>query len=85
MLQARLADADFFYKEDQKSEINEALEKLESIVYHEQIGTLTEKVSRVQRLTRTLGKLLSLSEEEIKLADRAAEICKFDLVIKHGK
>lgn len=80
VLQARLADADFFYKEDQKGEINEALEKLESIVYQEQIGTLTEKVRRVQRMTRTLGNLLSLSEEEIKLADRAAEICKFDLV-----
>lgn len=80
VLRARLADAAFFYKEDQKMEIQKALAKLESIVYHEDIGTLSQKVNRVKRLTDKLSTLLNFSEEEKKIASRAAEISKFDLV-----
>ncbi|MBT2690454.1 glycine--tRNA ligase subunit beta [Bacillus sp. ISL-47] len=80
VLRARLADAAFFYKEDQKTDINVSLEKLKSIVYHEEIGTLAEKVARVRQLANKLSDELGFSEEEIAVADRAAEISKFDLV-----
>lgn len=80
VLRARLADAAFFYKEDQKMEIEEGLAKLESIVYHDEIGTLAEKVRRVRRLTGELTSRLSFTEQDKIIADRAAEICKFDLV-----
>lgn len=80
VLKARLADADFFYKEDQKLEIQEALNKLESVVFHEEIGTIADKMKRVRTLTNILADELNFSEREKKLADRAAEICKFDLV-----
>lgn len=80
VLRARLADADFFYKEDQKLEIAKALDKFKTIVYHEEIGTLAEKVARVRSLTAKVTSELNFSEEEQKLADRAAEISKFDLV-----
>lgn len=80
VLRARLSDADFFYKEDQKTEINTSLKKLEKIVYHEEIGTLAEKVGRVRSLTNKLSGLLALNSEDKAAADRAAEISKFDLV-----
>jgi glycyl-tRNA synthetase beta chain len=80
VLRARLADAAFFYKEDQKLNIDKALEKFKTIVYHEEIGTLAEKVNRVRSLIGKLTAELDFSEEEQKLADRAAEISKFDLV-----
>ncbi|MBY0122323.1 glycine--tRNA ligase subunit beta [Bacillus sp. S/N-304-OC-R1] len=80
VLRARLSDAAFFYKEDQKSEIDSLLAKLTSIVYHEEIGTLSEKVSRVRMLTNEMANKLELSSEEKQTADRASEICKFDLV-----
>ncbi len=80
VLRARLADGEFFYEEDQKLEIADALRKLESIIYHEKIGTLAQKVNRIQKITRELSILLGLSENETQLAGRAAEICKFDLV-----
>ncbi|MBS4217119.1 glycine--tRNA ligase subunit beta [Bacillus sp. FJAT-49711] len=80
VLRARLSDADFFYKEDQKIPINQSLTKLESIIYHEKIGTLAEKVNRIRKITEEIGKMLSLTNQELKVADRAAEICKFDLV-----
>ncbi len=80
VLRARLSDADFFYKEDQRTTIEASLAKLTSIVYHEEIGTLAEKVARVRKLANHLSNLLHFSQEEKDTANRAAEICKFDLV-----
>ncbi|WP_428909161.1 glycine--tRNA ligase subunit beta [Niallia sp. Krafla_26] len=80
VLRARLSDADFFYREDQKLEIDHFLNKLQSIVYHEEIGTLAQKVERVRNLTNILTEKLSFSNDDKQAADRAAQICKFDLV-----
>jgi glycyl-tRNA synthetase beta chain len=80
VLRARLADAAFFYREDQKTSIEDSLKKLNKIVYHEEIGTLSEKVTRVRRLTNVLADELQFSTEEKTAADRTAEISKFDLV-----
>ncbi|MED1205102.1 glycine--tRNA ligase subunit beta [Heyndrickxia acidicola] len=80
VLRARLSDADFFFNEDQKLKISDALKKLETIVYHEKIGTLSEKVGRIRSLTGEIASLVGVSTQEKSLADRAAEICKFDLV-----
>lgn len=79
VLRARLSDAAFFYKEDQKKDIADALKKLDNIVYHEEIGTLSEKTNRVKKLTEQLADRLNLKEEKT-YAVRAAEIAKFDLV-----
>lgn len=80
VLRARLADAAFFYKEDQKLAIDDLLKKLEAIVYHEEIGTLAEKVARVRLLASKLADELQLTSEEKQDVDRAAQIAKFDLV-----
>jgi len=80
VLRARLSDAAFFYAEDQKMDIQQALKKLNSIVYHEEIGTLANKVDRVRRLTNMITQKLNFTDEEKQTAERAAEICKFDLV-----
>ena len=80
VLRARLSDADFFYKEDQKTPIADSLAKLEKIVYHEEIGTLSSKVARVRQLANNVATIVGASQEEIATVDRAAEICKFDLV-----
>ncbi|MGM9927629.1 MAG: glycine--tRNA ligase subunit beta [Bacillus sp. (in: firmicutes)] len=80
VLRARLADAAFFYREDQTKEIADCLEKLETIVYHEEIGTLAEKVSRVRRLANRISDELTVDAETKTFVDRTAEIAKFDLV-----
>ena len=79
VLRARLSDAAFFYKEDQKRSIADNVKKLDSIVYHEEIGTLAAKTGRVRNLTEKLADLLGLADEKAH-AVRAAEIAKFDLV-----
>lgn len=80
VLRARLSDAAFFYNEDQKLTIDGCLAKLSSIVYHEEIGTLSSKVARVRDLANEIGKQVGIDSTELKAVDRAAEICKFDLV-----
>jgi glycyl-tRNA synthetase beta chain len=80
VLRARLADAAFFYKEDQRMQIDAALEKLKNVVYHEEIGTIAEKSERVRKLVGLIADRMEFSPEVLKNADRAAQISKFDLV-----
>ena len=80
VLRARLADAAFFYKEDQRMQIDAALEKLKNVVYHEDIGTIAEKSERVRKLVELVAERLDFAPDVIKIADRAAQISKFDLV-----
>lgn len=80
VLRARLSDAKFFYDEDQKLEIKDALSKLESIVFHEELGTVGDKVRRIRKIADRLGEALHISGTEQEYVSRAADICKFDLV-----
>jgi len=80
VLRARLADAAFFYKEDQRMQIDAALEKLKNVVYHEEIGTIAEKSERVRKLVGLIADRLEFSPDVTRFADRAAKISKFDLV-----
>ena len=80
VLRARLSDAKFFYDEDQKLEIKDALSKLESIVFHEELGTVGDKVRRIRKIADQLGEALHISGTEQEYVSRAADICKFDLV-----
>jgi glycyl-tRNA synthetase beta chain len=80
VLRARLADAAFFYKEDQKLKIDTALDRLKTIVYHEEIGTIAEKAERVRKLVNLVSDRMEFAPDVKKAADRAAQISKFDLV-----
>ncbi|MCU9613909.1 glycine--tRNA ligase subunit beta [Caldibacillus lycopersici] len=80
VLRARLQDAVFFYEEDKKLSIEKALNKLEHVVYHEEIGTYQDKLTRIQELSQYIVQKVGINGEEEKQTLRAAEICKFDLV-----
>jgi glycyl-tRNA synthetase beta chain len=75
-----LSDAKFFYAEDQKLAIPDALAKLENIVYHEELGTVSDKVRRIQITVSKLSRALNLDPQTADDAARTAAICKFDLV-----
>lgn len=79
VLHARLSDAKFFFEEDQTHSIDYYLDKLERIVFQENLGTTGDKVRRVVTLTRQLVNKLGINETAGNHAIRAAEICKFDL------
>lgn len=80
VLRARLSDAKFFYDEDQKLAIKDALSKLESIVFHEELGTVGDKVRRIRRNADKLTTQLGVDTGTAEAVSRTAEICKFDLV-----
>lgn len=80
VLRARLADARFFYAEDRKLAIADALGQLERIVYHEELGTMGDKVRRIRRIAGALAERLALDAQTAADVARAAEVCKFDLV-----
>ncbi|WP_412990245.1 glycine--tRNA ligase subunit beta [Pediococcus siamensis] len=80
VLTARLEDAAFFYHEDQKHSINYFVEKLKKVSFHDKIGTMYEKMERVQLIAQELGKFVGLTESELAAVKRASEIYKFDLV-----
>ncbi|SFL66565.1 glycine--tRNA ligase subunit beta [Salibacterium qingdaonense] len=80
VIRARLSDAVFFYEEDQKLTPDNATAKLDSIVFHEDLGTIGDKVQRVRDLASSYGTLFQLNEKMTADTTRAAAISKFDLV-----
>ncbi|NMA00930.1 MAG: glycine--tRNA ligase subunit beta [Clostridia bacterium] len=80
VLEARLADAKFFYDEDQKIKLEEYVPRLESVVFQESLGTIYEKVERIIQGVNSLTNLLQLEESIAEKAKRAAYLCKADLV-----
>lgn len=81
VLRARLADAEFFYLEDLKTPLRENVEKLKKIVFHESLGTMHEKVRRIEALGLYLTRENGAGEtgilDDIK---EAAYLSKADLV-----
>jgi glycyl-tRNA synthetase beta chain len=80
VLAARLADAKFFWEQDRKKTLAQHAEKLGSIVFHEKLGTLADKVERVAKLAEWLAVEGIVPGCDPKLARQAAELCKADLV-----
>jgi glycyl-tRNA synthetase beta chain len=76
VLRARLADAKFFWDLDRKEKLEARVEALSEVVFHAEIGTLREKVERVQGLAM---KLASQIDADPALAGRAALLAKADL------
>lgn len=77
VIRARLADAQFFYEEDKKADIDAQAARLDKIVFHEKLGTTGEKVRRVREMALQLADRF---EAEPAKVERAGTIYKFDLV-----
>ena len=73
VLSARLADAAYFYHQDQKTSLESRLEKLKEVVFHAQLGTLYDKSMRLVKLAQYL-------KPNDKDLAKAALVCKCDLV-----
>ena len=77
VVRARLSDAKFFWETDRKVKLEDRLEKLKSIVFHEKLGTQYERVERIAALAKELAPIVGADPE---LAERAARLAKADLV-----
>jgi glycyl-tRNA synthetase beta chain len=77
VIRARLADAKFFWDSDLQVKLEDRLPKLSEIVFHEKLGTQAERVERIVRLA---GGLAPIVKADPQKAERAAKLCKADLV-----
>ncbi|KQP73656.1 glycine--tRNA ligase subunit beta [Methylobacterium sp. Leaf113] len=77
VVRARLSDAKFFWETDKAIRLEDRLPKLDSIVFHEKLGTQGERVQRIAALARELAPLVGADPD---LAERAATLAKADLV-----
>jgi glycyl-tRNA synthetase beta chain len=77
VIRPRLSDAAFFFETDKKTTLAELRERLKTIVFQAQLGTIFDKTERVAGLAKLIaGKL----NADATSAERAAQLCKSDLV-----
>ena len=77
VVRARLSDAKFFWETDLKVKLEDRLEKLKSITFHAKLGTQHQRVERLMALAKELAPLV---KADVNKAERAALLCKADLV-----
>src|SRR6056297_446700 len=91
VLKARLEDAWFFYQEDQKvtdkntKPLDNNLEKLKNVIYQEKLGSMFNKVERLIALVEAIGVKIQLSDHQLEVIKRSAQLCKSDLVTEMVK
>ena len=78
VLRARLSDAQFFWDQDRKVRLASSAPGLKDIVFHAKIGTLDEKLDRIEALAAELARLVPGAD--IDQVRSAARLCKCDLV-----
>jgi len=75
---ARLADAEFFYSNDLKKDLSVNIEKLKSIVFHKEIGTVYEKIERIKQIAALFNKEFDMRIDGGVL-EKAVMLSKADL------
>ncbi len=78
VLRARLADGRFFWDQDRKEPLAERVPTLKKIVFHAKLGSLAEKVSRLQTLAVEIAQYVPGADRD--RVRSAARLAKADLV-----
>jgi glycyl-tRNA synthetase beta chain len=77
VLRARLSDGQFYWETDKNTPLETFAEKLETIVFHQRLGTLKDKRQRVAHVARFLNQWIGLPQDALR---EAVELSKADLV-----
>ncbi|BBP44235.1 glycine--tRNA ligase subunit beta [Thiosulfativibrio zosterae] len=77
VIRPRLSDAKFFWDQDRKHGLEDFLPRLKTVVFQQKLGTLFDKVERLETLTVKIAKPLGVAPE---IASRAARLSKADLM-----
>ena len=79
VVRPRLADAKFFFDQDRKKTLESRVVGLGKVVYHNKLGSLGERSSRVRAIAKAIGQQLG-GDVLAQKADQAAMLAKTDLV-----
>jgi len=77
VLRARLSDAKFFWDQDRKQKLASRVEKLKERVFHAKLGTVYDKMSRVEKLAHTIAAYVKGAD--MKKVGHAVRLAKADL------
>ncbi|NEQ38028.1 MAG: glycine--tRNA ligase subunit beta [Okeania sp. SIO3I5] len=80
VIKARLADGQFFYKADLAKPLESYLPELEKVTFQAKLGSMGEKVKRIVNIAKLIAEQLQVNQAESKNIERAALLCKADLV-----
>jgi glycyl-tRNA synthetase beta chain len=80
VIRARLADGRFFYEADLTKPLESFLPQLEKVTFQEELGSVRTKVDRVVKIAEQISSQLELEENQSQKIQRAALLCKADLV-----
>jgi len=80
VLHARLDDGRFFYNEDKKRDFATYGEKLRTVTFHEELGSMHQKVEHISTICDILSDQLGLGSKEKESVLMTARLCKNDLV-----
>jgi glycyl-tRNA synthetase beta chain len=80
VIRARLADGQFFYQADLGHPLKHYLPKLEQVTFQEALGSMRAKTDRISEIATLVATQLHCSKSESKTIQRAALLCKADLV-----
>jgi glycyl-tRNA synthetase beta chain len=80
VIRARLADGEFFYKSDCEKPLESLVPQLETVTFQEKLGSVRQKVDRIVNIAETIADELKLDPEPRHQVQRAAYLCKADLV-----
>jgi len=78
VIRARLEDAFFFFKEDQRKTLADRVEDLTGVIFQHKLGTMLDKTRRVTTLAGLLAK--KLAPEHLAHVERGALLAKTDLL-----
>lgn len=77
VIRPRLADTAFFYEQDLKQPLESLLPQLEGVLFQKELGSLRDKTTRLSRLA---PKIAAMIDADSVITERAALLCKADLV-----
>ncbi|MFM7546752.1 MAG: glycine--tRNA ligase subunit beta [Synechococcales cyanobacterium] len=80
VIRARLADAQFFYQADTTHSLEEFLPKLEQVTFQDTLGSMGQKVGRIQEIAGCITRQLNLNAQQQQTILRTSLLCKADLV-----
>ncbi len=79
VIRARFSDGEFFYGVDTQQPLDSFIPGLSNLMFQQDLGSVLDKVGRLEALVPRLAQRLGLSAEEQSTAERAAQLAKADL------
>ncbi|MEM9219458.1 MAG: glycine--tRNA ligase subunit beta [Cyanobacteria bacterium P01_F01_bin.150] len=80
VIRARLSDGKFFFDADRKQSLEDYVPQLETVTFQRDLGSVKAKVDRIIAIAKWISAQLGVSSADAANIDRAALLCKADLV-----